>query len=152
MRPKWWMAMLVMLQEAWSSRRDAQLRFLKVQVEMLQSRLPGNRVILSPAERQRLLKMGLEVDHAVEHTLAIVNIKTYRTWLRQERNGQQPRKVGRSAGIPAEARGHRRRSVPDANIRLLEPRDAGFDAAKRAPQGHATPGIWLSKRQTPVGS
>ena len=81
MRPKWWMAMLVMLQEAWSSRRDAHLRFMKVQIEMLQSRLPGNRVILSPAERQRLLKMGLEVDHAVEHTLAIVNIKTYRAWL-----------------------------------------------------------------------
>ena len=95
MRPKWWMAMLVMLQEAWSSRRDGHLRFLKVQIEMLQSRLPGNRVILSPAERQRLLKMGLEVDHAVEHTLAIVNIKTYRRWLRDERGGREPKKVGR---------------------------------------------------------
>jgi putative transposase len=89
------MAILMVLQEAWSARRDAHIRFLKVQIEMLQSRLPGNRVILAPAERQRLLKLGLEVDHAVEHTLAIVNIKTYRRWLRDERGGRQPGKVGR---------------------------------------------------------
>jgi hypothetical protein len=35
MRSKWWMAMLMVLQEAWSTRRDAHIRFLKVQVEML---------------------------------------------------------------------------------------------------------------------
>ncbi|MFA6132855.1 MAG: integrase core domain-containing protein [Phycisphaerae bacterium] len=95
MRRNWWMTMLMVLQEAWSARRDAHIRFLKVQIEMLQSRLPGNRVILAPAERQRLLKVGLEVDHAVEHTLAIVNIKTYRRWLRDERGGREPGKVGR---------------------------------------------------------
>ena len=41
MRPSWLMALLVLLQEAWSVRRDAQIRFLKLQVEMLQSRFPG---------------------------------------------------------------------------------------------------------------
>lgn len=52
MLPKWLMALLVLLQEAWSTRRDAHIRFLKLRVEMLQARLPGNRVILDPVERR----------------------------------------------------------------------------------------------------
>jgi len=95
MLPQWLIALLVMLQEAWSARRDAHIRFLKLQVEMLQERLPGNRVILDPVERQRLMKIGAEVGHAVEHTIAIVSIKTYRRWQREERSGQEPGKVGR---------------------------------------------------------
>lgn len=95
MKQSWLFAFLVMLQEAWSARRDAYIRFLKLQVEMLQARLPGDRVILDPAERQRLMKVGAEVDHAVEHTLGIVSFKTYRRWQREEKAGQEPRKVGR---------------------------------------------------------
>ena len=95
MLPKWLMALLVMLQEAWSARRDAHIPFLKLQVEMLHSRLPGNRAILSRVERQRLMKIGAETGHAIEHTLGIVTIKTYRRWLREERGGSQPGKVGR---------------------------------------------------------
>jgi len=45
MLPQWLMAPLVLLQEAWSTRRDAHIRFLKLRVEMLKERLPGNRVI-----------------------------------------------------------------------------------------------------------
>ena len=37
MRPRWLVALLVLLQEAWSARRDAQIRFLKLQPEKLQS-------------------------------------------------------------------------------------------------------------------
>lgn len=40
--------------------------------------MPGNRVILKPVERQRLMKMGAELDHRVEDTLGIVNTKTYK--------------------------------------------------------------------------
>ena len=83
MRPRWLMALLVPLQEAWSARRDAHIRFLKLQAEMLQSRLPGNRVIPDPVER-RLMKVGAELGYAVEHTLDIVSIKTHRRWLQEE--------------------------------------------------------------------
>jgi len=95
MLPKWLTALLVLLHEAWSARRDAHIRFLKLQVEMLKERLPGNRVILDPVERRRLMKIGAEVDHDVEDTLGIVSIKTYRRWQREERAGRQPGKVGR---------------------------------------------------------
>ena len=90
MLPKWLMALLVLLQEAWSTSRDAHIRFLKLQVEMLQSRLPGNRVILDPVERRRLMKIGSEVQHRVEDTLEIVSVKTYRRWQREETGGRDP--------------------------------------------------------------
>jgi len=77
MVPNWLVALLVMLREAFSARRDAHLRFLKLQVELMKARLPGNRVILDPAERQRLLKIGGEFGHAVHDTLSIVSVKTY---------------------------------------------------------------------------
>ena len=95
MLPRWLSSLLLLFQEAWSARRDAHIRFLKLQVEILQSRLPGNRVIPDPTERRRLLKIGAEMDHAVEHTLDIIHIKTYRHWLRQERDGCKVGKVGR---------------------------------------------------------
>ena len=104
MLPEWLMAMLVLLKERWSTRRDAHVRFLKLQVEILRSRLPGNRVIPDPVERQRLLKAGAEVDHAVQDTLGIVSIKTYRRWLREQRGGRTPGKVGRPRVIPKSLR------------------------------------------------
>ncbi len=84
MLPRWLNSLLLLFQEAWSARRDAHIRFLKLQVEILQSRLPGNRIIPDPLERRQLLKIGAEMDHAVEHTLDIIHIKTYRRWLREE--------------------------------------------------------------------
>jgi len=95
MLPRWLTVLLVMLHEAWSARRDAQIRFLKLQVEILRSRLPDNRVIPDPVERRRLMKLGAEMGHAVQHTLEIVSIKTYRRWLQEERGGHEPGKVGR---------------------------------------------------------
>ena len=35
------------------------------------------------------------MSHAVEHTLDIASIKTYRRWLREEQAGPRARKVGR---------------------------------------------------------
>ena len=61
MVPEWLMALFVLLRERWSARRDGQIRFLRLQVEILRSRLPGNRIIPDPAERRRLLQAGAEV-------------------------------------------------------------------------------------------
>ena len=62
---------------------------------MLRSRLPGNRVIPDPVERRRLLKLGAEMNHAVEHNLEIVSIKTYCRWVREEHDGREPVAVAR---------------------------------------------------------
>jgi len=94
MLPNWLTALLVMLHELWSTRRDSHIRLLKLQIELLKERLPGNRVILDPDERRRLMKIGAELDHRVEDTLGIVSVKTYRRWQREERGGQEPGRVG----------------------------------------------------------
>lgn len=78
-----------------STRRDAHIRFLKLQVELLKDRLLGNRVVLDPDERRRLMKIGDELDHKVEDTIEIVSIKTYRRWQREKRGGRELGKVGR---------------------------------------------------------
>ena len=67
--------------------------FLKLQVELLKERLPGNRVVLSLDERRQLMKIGDELDHRIEDTVEIVSIKTYRRWQREERGGREPGKV-----------------------------------------------------------
>jgi len=95
MLPKWLTALLVLLHEMWSVRRDAHNRLMKLQIELLKKRLPGNRVILNPDERRRLMKIGAEVDHKVEDTIEIISIKTYRRWQREESAGRDPRRVGR---------------------------------------------------------
>jgi len=89
------MAPPVLLRERWSAPRDAQVRFLKLQLEIMRSRLPGNRVVPDPVERRRLMKIGAEIGHGVRDTLGIVSIKTYRRWLREERRGRRTGKVGR---------------------------------------------------------
>ena len=95
MLPRWLSSLLLLFQEAFSARRDTHIRFLKLQVEILRSRLPGNRIIPDPTERQRLLKIGSEMNHDVQHTLDIIHIKTCRRWLREEQAGRHVRKVGR---------------------------------------------------------
>ena len=61
----WLTAVFVMLYEVWSARRDARIRFLVLQIELLKSRVPGNRVILDPVERRQLMKLGSEFNHCV---------------------------------------------------------------------------------------
>ncbi len=50
MLPRWLTALFVLSREAWSARRDTHIRFLKLQVEILKSRLPGNRIIPDPSD------------------------------------------------------------------------------------------------------
>ena len=95
MLPRWMMVVFWMLTEAWSIRRDAQIRFLQAQVELLRKKMPGNRVILTPEERSRLLKNGEAVGHKVDDLIGIVSVKTYKRWLREQREGKAPGRVGR---------------------------------------------------------
>jgi putative transposase len=104
MLPMWFQAMLMVLFEAWAARRDVQIRFLKVQAEMLRERLPGNRVIVSPEERSRLLMLGAELNHQVDDLMGVVSVKTYKRWVRELKAGGSPIRVGRPKRMTASLR------------------------------------------------
>jgi len=94
MWPTWFLMFLSMLAEAWFVRRDARIQFLKLQIELLCKMLDGNRVILSPQDRERLLASGAAIKHEVVYVLGIVAVKTYRRWLREQDEGRAPGRVG----------------------------------------------------------
>lgn len=104
MLPHWVMMMFMLLQERWAARRSAQIRFLKLQLELLKQKLPGNRVILSPADRKRLLRAGAAMNHDVHDVMGIVSVKTYKHWLREEVAGRTAGQVGRPRRLTASLR------------------------------------------------
>ncbi|MFH1419922.1 MAG: hypothetical protein ABII12_16740 [Planctomycetota bacterium] len=87
--------LLHLLREGFQARRQAQIRFLQAQVAMLRRKLDRNRVILSPADRAHLLRIGGELGHDVKDILEIVTHQTYRRWIREQQRGRETRCVGR---------------------------------------------------------
>ena len=104
MLPNWLAMVILFVTEAWSTRRDAQIRFLKLQVELLRQKVPGNRVIVSPEDRVRLLRLGRDCGHQVHDLLGVVAVKTYKRWLREEAAGKEPGRVGRPRSITQSVR------------------------------------------------
>ena len=92
---QWLHIVLMLIINAMSVRRDIHVRFLKLQLEILRKKIPGNRVILEPVDRQRLLTLGEELGHEVKDTLLLVSVKTYRHWLLEQHKGLTPKRVGR---------------------------------------------------------
>ena len=91
----WFYVALHLLLEAGAARRDARIRFLKAQVEILRRKLGGNRVIPSPDDRALLLAIGQELDHDVTDVIGIVTPQTYCRWVTELREGRKPKRVGR---------------------------------------------------------
>jgi putative transposase len=87
--------LLHLLYQGLQARRDARVRFLALQVELLRGKLGRNRVILSSKERGRLLAIGCQLGHDVKDVLGIVTHQTYRRWLREERVGRAQGRAGR---------------------------------------------------------
>ena len=92
---RWFYVLAHLLVEAGAARRDARIRFLKAQVEILRRKLGGNRVIPSPDDRARLLAIGQELNHNVADVIGIVTPQTYSRWLEELRTGRKPKRVGR---------------------------------------------------------
>ena len=112
---RWFYVALHLLAEAGAARRDARIRFLKAQVEILRRKLGGNRVIPSPDDRARLLAIGQELNHDVGDVIGIVTSRTYYRWVTELREGRRPKRVGR----PKIAR-----NVRDLVIRLATENDS----------------------------
>jgi putative transposase len=83
-----------LLIEASTARRDARVRFLQAQVEILRRKLGGNRVVPRPDDRTRLLTIGREFNHDVADVIGIVTPRTYARWVRDQRHGRNVKPVG----------------------------------------------------------
>lgn len=92
---RWLYILPHLLIEVNAARRDARIRFLKAQVEILRRKLGGNRVIPSPDDRARLLALGTELNHNVGDLIGIVTSQTYSRWVVEQREGRKPGRVGR---------------------------------------------------------
>lgn len=73
-----------------------QVQFLKVENQILRSKLP-KRITVTAAERQRLLKFGRAVGRGINHLISIVTPRTFARWLSadKESSRQSPAKLGR---------------------------------------------------------
>ena len=92
---RWVSFLLIMLIEYYTAKRCAQIQFMKLQIELLWERLDRNRVVLTPEERVRMLRAGAVMDHDIQDVLEIVSVKTYKRWIREEKAGKEPGRVGR---------------------------------------------------------
>ena len=101
---RWLYVALHLLVEAGAARRDARIRFLKAQVEILRRKLGGNRVISSPEDRTLLLSIGARLRHDVSDIISIVAPKTYSRWVEEQREGRKARPVGRPPVLATSSR------------------------------------------------
>jgi len=97
-------ALLHLLFEFFSSRRDAHVRFLREENRILRARLDQQRLILSPEERSRLLRIGSELNHQVKGIISIVQYRTYARWIKEQQTGKRPVRVGRPRTIGPDIR------------------------------------------------
>ncbi len=87
--------MLAFLTRYFMPRHNAQLRLLKAQLAILRARIPTERIILSPAEKTELLRIGAEFGHEIDELMEVAKPATYKRWLAQMRGGRPFQAVGR---------------------------------------------------------
>ncbi len=90
-------SLLVVLAGANQKELARQLKYLKVENEVLRAKLPA-RITITPKERQRLLKFGAKLGKALRAMVTIVSPDTFLRWIREEKKSGQkkaPAKRGR---------------------------------------------------------
>lgn len=87
--------LLVLLARLFMPRHNAQMRLLKAQIHILRARIPTQRIILSPAEKSELLRIGAECGHDIDGLMEVAKPATYKRWLAQMRGGRSFKAVGR---------------------------------------------------------
>ena len=84
-----------LMAQFFNPRHNAQIRFLKAQIRILQDRVPGCRIIPSPEEKSELLQLGAACDHRIDDLIEIVKPTTYRRWLNKLTKGEAFKSLGR---------------------------------------------------------
>jgi hypothetical protein len=89
--------LLMVLARATDRELARMVDYLKAENEILRARLP-KRIVTTPAERARLVKVGKPLGTAIKELITIVTPRTFARWLAAEKPKKRPanpRKPGR---------------------------------------------------------
>ena len=100
-------SLLLVIATATQKELARQIKYLKVENEVLRGKLPG-RITITPKERQRLVKFGKHLGKALHQLTTIVKPATLLRWIREDKKS--------STKVPAK-RGQRR--TPEQIRRLI---------------------------------
>lgn len=81
-------SLLLMIAGATQAELARQVRYLKVENEVLRSKLP-RRIVITPQERKRLLKFGAKLGKAIRQLVTIVTPDTFLRWIREDRRAKK---------------------------------------------------------------
>lgn len=86
--------LLLVLAQATEKELTAQVQYLKAENQILRARLP-KRILVTPVERRRLLKLGRALGAAINRLITIVTPGTFVRWIREANRKKPVRNVGR---------------------------------------------------------
>ena len=70
------------------------IEYLKAENRILRNKLP-KRIEVTPAERARLLELGVRLGSKIKEVITIVHPRTFARWVSEKTSGIKPRKRGR---------------------------------------------------------
>ena len=91
--------LLLYLSAATDRQLARQNQFLKTENNILRSKLP-KRLVVTPQERQRLIKFGKGLGPALKHLISIVSVRTFNRWLSAAKDPPSKDKGARKPGRP----------------------------------------------------
>jgi putative transposase len=89
---------LLVLAEFGQDELVKQIEYLKLENEILRSRLPKH-IRTTPAERARLIECGKRLGDAIKELITIVTPRTFMRWMQDE--GKEAPKLVKKGGRPA---------------------------------------------------
>ena len=86
--------LLLLLARATEKELVQMVEYLKAENRILRHKLP-KRIEVTPAERAKLMKLGVRLGSAIKHVITIVHPRTFARWLSESKSGVKPCKRGR---------------------------------------------------------
>ena len=86
--------LLLLLARATEKELVQTVEYLKTENRILRQKLP-RRIDVTPAERAKLIKLGVRLGSAIKDVITIVHPRTFARWLSEAKSGVKPRKRGR---------------------------------------------------------
>jgi len=86
--------LLMLIAQATEKELVLYIEYLKAENRILRSKLP-KRICVTPAERSRLVKLGVRLGSGIKELITIVHPRTFARWVSDGTSAAKPRKRGR---------------------------------------------------------